>query len=170
MKVIAITPDMRTKSRALCKKIFNKEKRLGWKDKFTTGFELSSDFVGFLGEMCFANLYGLPEPVFLERGKDDYDWLVNGKRLDLKTKSEKTRYFLINCYQYERKKGEIDVFIFGEIYGDWFREIGYIEYDKLLEEDKNGKLINCKKVYFPNGSSAYSVKIKNLKDTGELFV
>ena len=57
--IVEITPKMRAKSRELSKKIFGKEKRLGWKDKFKDGYELAADFVGFLGEMAFAQAYGL---------------------------------------------------------------------------------------------------------------
>ena len=160
--IVKITQEMRTKSKDLSLKIFGKEKKLGWKDKFHTGYELAADFVGFLGEMAFAQGYDLPEPVFLEKGKDDYDWIINGKTIDLKTKAEKTKDFLINRGQYDRKKGSIDIFVFGEIYEPYFRTVGWIEYDKVPEISR--------KVIFPNGSRAWAIRKKGLKKMGELIV
>ena len=31
--------------------------------------------------MAFAKGYGLPEPVFLEQGKDKYDWIIKDFRI-----------------------------------------------------------------------------------------
>ncbi len=160
--IVKITPKMRAKSKDLAEKIFGKEKKLGWKDKFYTGYELASDFVGFLGEMAFAQAYNLPEPKFLEKGKDDFDWIIKGKTIDLKTKSEKTKDFLINRQQYDRKKGSIDIFVFGEIYGNYFRSVGWVEYERVPEISRA--------IIFPNGSRAWAVKKRQLKKMGELFV
>jgi len=157
-----ITQEMRDKSRILSEKIFGKEKKLGYHDKFKTGYEFSADFVGFLGEMSFAKGYGLEEPSFLEQGKDKYDWIINEKRVDLKTKSEKTKKFLINKEQYTRKKGLIDIFVFGEIYGDYFKSVGWVEYARVPEIST----INI----FPNGSKAFAVRKRELKKMGELIV
>lgn len=162
MSIIEITKEMREKSNVLARQIFAKEKRIGWKDKFKTRYELASDYVGFLGEMAFAKIYNLPEPEFLVQGRDKYDWIIKGKRVDLKTKAEKTKDFLVNQGQFERKKDLIDVFVFGEIYGNYFRAIGWVGYDELPEISKL--------VIFPNGSKAYSVHTKLLKKTGDLFV
>jgi len=109
-----------------------------------------------------AKAYKLPEPVFLERAKDDYDFLIEGKTIDLKTKSEKTKDFLINIPQYERKKGKIDIFVFGEIYGDYFRVVGWVEYDRVPEISR--------KILFPNGSRAWALKKRELKKIADLIV
>ena len=160
--IVEITQEMREKSRVLSGQIFGKEKLLGWKDKFKTGYEFQADFVGFLGEMAFAKGYGLEEPVFLEQGKDKYDWIIDGKRVDLKTKSEKTKKFLINSEQYDRKKEQIDVFVFGEIYGDYFKLVGWIEYECVPEISTMN--------LFPNGSKAWAVRKRELNKMGELIV
>ncbi len=160
--IVKITSEMRDKSRILSEKIFGKEKKLGWHDKFKTGYEFQADFVGFLGEMAFAKGYGLDEPIFLEQGKDKYDWIIGEKRIDLKTKSEKTKKFLINSDQYSRKKGQIDIFVFGEIYGDYFKSVGWVEYNRVPE-------ISTMNI-FPNGSKAWAVRKRELKKMGELIV
>ena len=160
--IVDITPEMRDKSKELSLKIFGKEKGLGWKDKFKTGYELAADYVGFLGEIAFAKAYNLPEPAFLEREKDDCDWIINEKTVDLKTKTERTKEFLVNIDQYERKKGKIDIFAFGEIYGDYFRPVGWVEYDRVP--------VISRRILFPNGSKAWAVRKRELKKMSELFV
>ncbi len=160
--IVEITSEMREKSRVLSEKIFGKEKKLGWHDKFKTGYEFQADFVGFLGEIAFAEGYGLEEPIFLEQGKDKYDWIIDGKRIDLKTKSHKTKKFLINREQYTRKKGLIDIFAFGEIYGNYFKSVGWVEYDRVPEISTS--------TIFPNGSRAWAVRKRELKKMGELIV
>ncbi len=159
--IIDITPEMREKSKELSQKIFGKEKKLGWKDKFKTGYELASDYVGFLGEMAFAEMYDLPEPKFLEKGKDDGDWTINGKVVDLKTKGERTKDFLLNRDQYERKIGEIDIFVFGEIYENYFRSVGWIEYERVPEISRA--------IIFPNSSRAWGIKKRQLNKMVDLF-
>jgi len=135
------------------------------KDKFIDGNEANADFIGFLAEFAFASVFELPRPVlYANKEVDKYDFLIEGKRIDLKASKD----CLINKLQFERKKGDLDVFIFCKtelidykagkhllhVFG-WCKYEDVVKFSKLKE--------------FDNGSSAYSVSKKRLKSLDKLF-
>lgn len=162
--IVEVNDALREEAKALAKEIFLKQKGIGFKDKFDTGAEFFADFVGFLGEFCFAKAYGLPPPVFTTQYTDECDFVVKEKKCDLKTtvqkKGKQTGYYL-NQPQYVRKKGKIDVFIFSEYYSPYWRSIGWIEYENVPRVSRI--------IHFPNGSTAYKIRLGELKKMTELI-
>lgn len=152
IKTMPLTHEIITEARAFAKTVYSR--KLQRPDKFETGTEKSSDFLGFLFEFAVCDFYGLARPKLLQ-GKqlDDYDILLAGMRIDVKH----SKACLINREQFERKKGKIDAFLFGNttllcyetkaLFADIF---GWIEYAQV---SKKGTLVD-----FSNGSQAYKIR------------
>ena len=163
--ILEVPEELFEKARVLCKAIKEKEQALGIKNKFVNDKasydnESSSLFIGFVGEFAFARLFGLPEPVLVERYRDDCDFVISGKKIDLKTKLVDKRCY-VNLMQYSRKKMDVDIYVFGELYGKYYRVIGWIEYDMLPA------ISNL--MWFPNGSQGFRIKLGRLKRIEELI-
>lgn len=162
--IIEIKPEEFKKAHELAKAIYDKEQKIGAKDKypFIGGYKdnLSSDYSGFLGEICFARAYGLPEPKLVSSKSDAYDFKVNEIRIDIKTKLESSKHHWLNVPQYEKKHNKIDVFVFCEIYGKYFRVVGWEVYDKIPKISRVH--------YFANGSKGFNVNPRKLRNINEL--
>jgi hypothetical protein len=161
--IVEVNEALRNEAKELALAILEKQKKIGMTDKFEQGSPYFADFVGFLGEISFAKAYNLPKPVFTAQYTDECDFVLNGKKCDLKTTmqaKQKSRYFL-NKQQYERKLGKIDVFIFSEYYPPYWRSIGWIEYENVPRVSTI--------VHFPNGTCAYRMKLGELKKMVELI-
>ena len=135
------------------------------KDKFITGQEETSDFLGFLFEFIVCDYFNKPRPVLYE-GKqvDNYDIMLKGKKFDIKH----SKICFVNKDQYERHKGKTDGFLFGDTElldfgtGSLFAYMfGWIDYDDVP---------SCSEIIrFKNGSEAYKVNKRKLKDIKELI-
>ena len=157
-------------ARAFAEKVYRL--RSGNRDKFKKGNELIADIKGFEVEFANAEVFNLPKP-FLHTGKevDEFDCyfavpnennFLQVLKFDIKTSHD----FLINKEQFARKK--VDAYLFEEVeFGDWDAGVIFLKiFGWILKKDVVEKS-ELKK--FDNGSEAYCVNSKRLKNPRELF-
>ena len=162
IKTMRLSRELIEEAREFSKTVY--KRKLARADKFFTGNEEASDFEGFLFEFAVCEYFHKPKPKLLKGTQlDEFDIFLKNKRIDIK--HSKTR--LINREQFERKKGKIDAFLFGKTLlldfeaGMLFAELfGWIDYDDVVA--------NSLLVSFKNGSEAYKVNARALKDVLEL--
>ena len=151
-KTMQLSKELIEEARAFAREVYGR--KLARPDKFKTGSEQSSDFLGFLFEFAVCAFYEQPPPKLLKWHQvDEFDVRIAGKRIDVKNSKD----CLINKEQFERKKGKIDAFLFGSttllcyetnvLFADIF---GWIEYEQVPEK---GVLVD-----FSNGSQAYKLR------------
>lgn len=83
---------------------------------FCGASELQADIYGFIAESAVCEHFKQPFPSFNSPKSDEFDLLLNGKRVDVKkvgfSSYTKQPKITLNKKQYERKRNLVDVFLF----------------------------------------------------------
>lgn len=142
-------------------------------DKFTQGDELAADIRGFEVEFAHSFAYRQPFPQ-LKKGREvdkGYDTFLYTKDLDichgLAIDIKASDNFLINKEQYERKYGKVDAYLFETIdFINWQQDIIFLKIHGWIFHSDVPNV--AEEVTFPNGSTAYKIKKRNLQNPREL--
>lgn len=160
--ITQVTQEQREYAKTLARQVCEKMAKNGWVDNpFNKAHDrFYADYIGFLGETIFADIYHFPRPEFTTNYKDCYDFLINEKKCDLKTTNE-GKTMCINFDRYNKQKNKTDIYIFSELYGQYYNVIGWCGYDELPFK-ANLKL-------FTNGLKNYVIKKTKLRKIEELI-
>jgi len=141
-------------------------------DKFLQGDEFKADVKGFEVEFANCEVFNLPKPEIHEgREVDQFDCylavpnengLLQALRFDVKTSSD----FLINKKQFEHKG--IDAYLFEEMeFLSWETNAIFVKIFGWIR--KQDVVANSELKKFDNGSEAYAVNPRALKNPKDLF-
>jgi hypothetical protein len=137
------------------------------KDKFKT------ERTGILGEIAFAKIFGLPVNIQYKKNGEPYDFILNGKKLDIKTSRSKRIHS--GLVRGQNKNGEkilllCDIYFFCILVSE-DRENKHAE---ILLVGLTGKKDLCKGGLYPSKRKLtehlnYEIEYKNLHKTLDLF-
>jgi hypothetical protein len=120
------------------------------KDKFY------ADYIGFLGETCFADKYKLTRPEFTGTYKDKADFIIKGKNYDLKTNNGTTVCMAKD--RYWKQKEKYDGYIFAELQGNYFHILGWEDYSLIPFVSKEKLFLNGIKMMVINKSKLRKIE------------
>lgn len=89
-------------------------------------------YIGWLSEVCFADILYLPRPIVKDRAKTKIDFVFNNKRIDLKATNCMNEHVRLLVRQ-DYPCNEIDLFVLARIKNDYFEILGYIEKEELYK-------------------------------------
>jgi len=75
-------------------------------------------YTGLLGEVCFADIMDLPRPVAKDGWDGGIDFVIEGKKIDLKTMGRTvcvTAHFVNNLIASQVRAGQTDIYLFASI-------------------------------------------------------
>lgn len=127
--------------------------------------------LGRLGEMAFGLLIKQKIDTKYRKKGDKYDFILNGKRIDVKTAAQKPKYMcgLVRTENEKTKKIDLssDIYVFGYVVREWAEEkkakiclVGYMNKEDIIIREKKP----AKYGYHMNYECPYS----ELLDIGDL--
>jgi hypothetical protein len=157
---IPISFEQRAYAKDLTKKIVKKteENNLnysGW-GKATK----ETTFTGFLGEVVFADYFKLSRPIFFSEFDKGYDFLINGRKFDVKTRDFHGPGLDLILYKSDVLK-DIDGYILQELESDFIILHGFLPKKDFLEKAKENDF-----GYGPR----YAVNKKHFRPISELIL
>lgn len=124
---IHITEKMKTKARDIAERLVQQNKDLPNFKRTMGQAQGQEDYIGFLGEMVFSIFSG--EPMMDPFEIDTYDFLINGKKIDVKS-SVHHKFMIVADHQLPND--DVDRYVQISIVGDYGIIWGWMEYEKVL--------------------------------------